>query len=66
MTDALRILKAVDGGARLWIGPQVRDVSAAARRTFRAEASRPGVDQADAAARVLDRVVARADREGAR
>ena len=60
MTDALRILKAVDGGARLWVGTQARDVTALARRAYRMEVARPGADPAAAAARVIDRVAARA------
>jgi len=64
--DALGILQAVDAGARLWVGNHGRDVTAIARSAFRAEATKPGVDSAAAAARVLDRVMERADREGRR
>ena len=63
MNDALGILRAVDSGARLLVGDQGRDVTTSARKAFRAVASRPGVDPAAAATRVLERVVARADRE---
>jgi len=62
MNDALRILMAVDGGARLWVGRECRDVTAVTRRVFRAEATRQGADPAAAAARLLDKVAARADR----
>lgn len=53
----LDVLKAIDGGARLWVGPQVRDATAVTRRAFRMEVTKPGADPAAAAARVLDKVM---------
>lgn len=57
MTEALRILQAVDRGARLWVGPNARDATASVQRAFRREVSKPGVDPAAVAARVIGRVV---------
>lgn len=55
--DALRVLRAVDRGARLLVGPDARDATASALRAYRREILRPGVDPASVAAFVMDRVV---------